>query len=1265
MHQSGPHALWPWVFLACGVLALLGCQAGGAALDQAPDAAAAAEAPGQAAGAPLPPEQVGLMLERAEQAHQAGRHAEALDLLDALRAEPRVLTEEQAARVDVLWGRARNVRHQQALAAGPQELQPDAGGPTPEDTPLAAAELLAEAERLWHEKKYGQAAACVNALDPLRDQLIEADRLLYDELRRLVRLTTLQVRTLSDPDRARRAREHVAAGLRARDAGDYATASSHLRMADLFDVDLGASHSRRLRRAREQVDTALQEARADLAQARRWLETGELDQARQTLEALRDEGIRMGPQSDELDQLLAQVAQALAERERREAHENKARAADLLERATAPCEAGEFEQAAGLLVELKPLIGYLDEESQGRYNALCDAVENATGVRPGLSAEEQEALARSALEAGLRAYEEERYADARPHLDRAARLDVDLGWRGNRKLHKARARVEETLARLRSLHRTGRKLYEAGDYARAREALEEIRDSRIQIGQPEQDDVLNLLAAIDRKERQEQQARRAEVARLLSEAGELAAQEDYARAGTVLEGLAERMDRLTPAQTKEHQTLLATVREAEVRARIDRQMQEAGKLADQASELLTTHREVQQRLDACDQAVARQDFDGARALVDEAAAVLDDADPAHRAALAALADQVRRKGEDVEAARQRQSHLQAVAQRLEELAVEAAALSRSDLLAAEAKVKEMRELARREGVQLSDDQAMVGGAVIAAVYDAYRIDRWLRPTEYGRLLGIAEQYLLAGEPQKAVRALGLIRDAPAEMVDEECRSQALGKLTAARWEVGQQEAAAAQLLAACADCRASLAAGELSAAVAAAAGVLQTAREEKLSGAPLIRVLEDVVAFLGTELPPAIAEAPPELRDHVDRQLARAQVAVAERLGPVYLAEGSPELAEPYLQLLATTRGVAPASAEWARAQLTALDRLKADARQARLDAIMGDAERARKLAERLLELTRAGDVAEAEAARTELADLRVALHVKRARNALSRGAYGEAVALLEAAPTEAASEAAVANVYEPAAEEVSRARDVAANLQEAEAAIGACEVARAAELLAAVQGGDAAPSQPFQLRKQVLASVVESALQLHESHLALSARAQQELDGARASLAAARQREEAWQGYQERMEAFLTGAQTAGAPLRTVLARPGGLAEFELAEVRGIVAVLVEEEQKRAVAEAEQLLAGALLAYNAADYLAMEAALAELKDHPGFALSEALRRNAEEAETAVQEKEREAQVLYDEAVQARRAGDIERVRELLDKLKAQYGKTRAYRDRM
>ncbi|MHC5034934.1 MAG: coiled-coil domain-containing protein [Planctomycetota bacterium] len=907
------------------------------------------------------------------------------------------------------------------------------------------------------------------------------------------------------------------------------------------------------------------------------------------------------------------------------------------------------------------MAGHLDADQQKEYEGLCAAVEEATGVPPGASAKQRVAKAEEYFELGLEAYGQKNYAQAQALLDRAAKLGVDLGWWDNRKLRNVRAEVNATLARLCADYAQAQQLFEAGSYADAQDVARGVRNSGIDIGQDEA--IEELLAAIEQKidqqAREEQEALNQRVAKALADAGALSSAGQHEEAIARLAKLDELAAHLSPEQQAEAERLRAASQEAAKAAAVQRELEKAEQLARQADEILATLSAVSAKVRAADQALAQDDLDAAKPILVEAKELLKGADVSASPALGELSRKLDQKLAAVERRLARRAHLEAVGQRLSAMILEAEELMPQDLLGAERKMLEAVDLAEQEGLALTEDQARVRDAVRDAVEARYGTERRLRPEQYGGLVELSERYCEAAEYDKQAQLLALVKDAPAGLVADDYRKHAVGKLTAAAADAAQQAQQARRIVGLFGRCRGELKEGGLQAALAEARAAVQMAGEQGLAGASMLAVLEGAVSFLDTDFQEALAATYPELKKIVDERLELSRTALAVKLSDLYLSEGSPDLAEPYLRRVAA--GGAREAAQWAKAHLATLEELRSNAEQARLLALEPDARRVLELAESLHQLATAGELDQAAAVEQELADARLQLQVKKAEAALNRGAYVEAARLLEGAPVDKASADLVAQIHRPLEARLTELRDVAVELKAAEDALAAYDIAAAGSRLAAAHAAGV-ESVPLELKMASLRVVVDAVLDISQEEAALTAERNRDLEDARRKLAAVRVREEAWGRYFSALKAFLEASEGGRLALQQVVAEPEGLHDFELSNARYIVATLAEAEGEPAVADAAAKLSEAKAEYAVGNYLAATALLDELRVMPGFVVSEDCQRQAAELAAQIQTKESKAEELYGQAIEAYKAGDAEAVGRITAEL-SKYRNTKAYRD--
>lgn len=183
----------------------------------------------------------------------------------------------------------------------------------------------------------------------------------------------------------------------------------------------------------------------------------------------------------------------------RRLQQDKKQAADLLVAAASLCADSKHQQAAAKLTALRQLEEHLNAEQEGQFQRLREAVEEATGILPAMTAQEAEDKAKEYLDLGVDQYDAKQYAGAKEYLDRADLLKDHLGFWGRRKLRKVRTRVLRTLNELLADYTEGKRLFEEQDYARAEKFLDRVADSGISIGAEADNEVKNLLAQIEGK----------------------------------------------------------------------------------------------------------------------------------------------------------------------------------------------------------------------------------------------------------------------------------------------------------------------------------------------------------------------------------------------------------------------------------------------------------------------------------------------------------------------------------------------------------------------------------------------------------------------------------------------------------------------------------------------------------------------------------------------------------------------------------------------
>lgn len=1238
------------------------------------EAAVSLPAQDRAAGQPESPSEALQTLDEASRAYESKQYEHSRDLFSTVLRDPQGLTEDQLARARVGLARTQSILHQRKLEARRKAAEAalaEPGVSVPPEAGLArkqALGLLIVVRRLVGDGQASQAVPSLEALDGLREQLSLEERAQCELLRQETQRATGQLPPLSPAEQAARATEQFGAGVAAYERKDYAAASLHLAAAASFGVSLGWWDDRTLRGLREEVDETLARLRAELAEARARRERHDYDGAQEALAAISESGVNIGqPDAGEVDALLAQVLRQREEWRQQELEALKARAAQLLAEAGDALARQDYDAAAAALTELTAKQEDLEAAQREQLQALRLEVEKATGILPGMTPDERLAKAEQYFELGLDAYDGDRFGEAKHYLDLVAKLDVDLGWWDNRTLRKARQRVDETLGRLRAQYERGRQLFEAGQYAAAVEALQAVKDSGINIGGRETEEVDRLIATalllLDEQESRRVEGVRSRAAEVIAEAAELARGGKHAEALAVLAELTELEPDLSPPQKAQADDLRTAAREGARAAEAQASPGEAMELDAQAGALLDAERVVPPAIATADEAIERGDLEAARTLLTQAQVVLQGLDVSGSAALREAPAQIEEKLAAIGQGMEARGQAAAIRRQLVGMFDESRALMETDLPAAEAKVKEAVALAEQHGVALGPQEVEARNAVLAAVEARYGEERRLGRRQYEQLLDLGDRYREAAEFANARRVLLLVTNAPAELFSEESRGAALATLAALEPELARQEGVAEHLVALFDQHRAELVRGELHKALSGLDAILGIARTERLTGGGLAAVLREAESFLTGEFDSALEAHCPQLAQLINRELSRGRLTMAQGLARLYLSKGSPDLAEPYLKRLASAEDAPAESAAWAGACLRRLEAFRAQADQARLLAVSAQEKEVLEAARRLHEATGAGRMDEAKALERDLDEARADLQIVRARDAVARDSYDEAARLLDEMPRGAASGAAREGECRALLDEVARRRAAAAQLDAVENALEGGNLAEAAAQLAGARQA-AALSDPLAVRVQGLADVVNSIMQARDLEAALRAEREHRLKVVRSWLSEVRARAQAWPQYWEALQSVLAGRAEGRAALLRLAAQPVGLRDFEVDWAR--------EEAEAPTGPASELpaevgreLREADAAYRSGDCVRAAALLQQFREEQGAALAGPLRRAADELAGLIEAREREAREVYEQAVEAYRAGDTRRTTELIERLKADYGGTKAYRDHM
>jgi len=1177
--------------MVLGVALLVGCA--GQAQTRAP------EPPGTVQGEVV---DLPALLAGADQAFQDEAYEEARKLYVLAQQNAEGLTEEQADTVNTRIARIDSILHERALAMkAEQEAEQAASAAepvaSPEESARIAAEqvpaLLDEAEDLLARQDYGQAAAKLNAIDPVRELLAADLKVRYDRVRFAVAANTDEVPALTKDEAQDRAQEDFDAGIDAYKHGDLLTARHYLETARQFGVGIGWLDNRKLRRTLSAIDKRLAELNAAFAAGKAAYEAEDFEAALEQLAMVAQSGVSLGAETDQATATMladarekVEAAQA-AEKAAAEAQKEAAAAAEAQEEAAAaeveeaPAVA-EVEQEAPPAAEAKeeaPAVAEAEEEApaaaqaeQAEARAAAEK-ERAEAERAAREAQAQkEAAARASFEAGMAAYEAGDYLKARQELRAARESGVGFGLFGNRKLRNALAEVEEMLARLTTAYQGGKKAYEAGDYETAQRRLSAVAQSGISLGEDVDAEVQGLLRDLEQKVAEQRAAR---------------AEQEAAQARAAAEEAARRAKELE---------------------------ERAVKLAAEAEALLQTQNTILEKLAQADQATARGDLQAAQELLNAAQELLSQPEVAQLHGLAGVPEQINAKLAAVNEAIAERKRIEAARAELAALVEEAGKLVETDVAAAEQKALAARNLARQNGLALSDQQQMVLAGVKQAVDEKFGVQRSIQRQAYDALRQLAALHADSGQYDKAAELLAILANAPATIVDNSVKEQAAADAAAMRKTAKEQKQKAQELAARFDAARQALREQGLNAALAVRASIVRDSKEAGISDDSALAVLHEADrAFLAKDVKPALEAARRTLEQRSDKMLAEARRAAAAAQ-PAQAAGEPPDLSEQVEQLY--------------------------------------------KLAQKLHQAVLEGKTARAADLKREMADVRLAMEVSRARHALQNGDYEQAMEILKAAPAADASEKARKSTYEPLLNRVQAILNAGQQLDATEEALAAHDFVKAVQDIRQVQA-DVLP-KPLQVRLSALSQVLDAVRQAQLTLDRLSVNNEQAIAALEQSLAQHADRQKAWTAYTGALNAlFNQSAEEAAKALADAAAMPGLLpAEAQSAAA---LAAGFGAGQSQAVANAEQMLSTAEKLFMSGDYAAAAQAVSNVKASKAYETSPQLQQRANELDKKIQAKEQEAEALYAQAVAAYEAGNAEEVGRLMTELKSDYSRTRVF----
>ena len=943
---------------------LMGCAAAGK-----PEAAEPEEAAEAAA------DTVQQTLQAADQAFQNKHYGQAAELYASLQKAEDDLTPEQQKSVQARLERIDSILHQQQV----QERAAISRGQAPA--------ALEEVKGLCDDGNYEEAAAKLQVIEELWDELPVTLRLRVDELRNRVSENTDALPALTKKQKVHRAKTYMSIGLDARDQGNYALAAPVLDAAESFDVSLGlfGLGSRRLHKARQQVHEKLSSLRLSFQAGKSAHQAGDYETATGQLGRVVEANIQIGEgRLEEARQLLAEAQEKLEQQQRAIARQETEKATGLLGEAESLVEQEEYEEAASVLAELHPLENRLDEGQKARVAELRRQVLAAGGPLVAATEQEKRQIALDKLEEGLAAYEQNRYVDAKEDLDAVAAMDVDLGRSNTSRLRKARSEVTQQLERLHNAFEKGMAAYRQQDYATARENLQMVAGSGVQIGGPMKQQAADTLAAI------QEESRRGEMEEVAQRQKEAEAIQQ--RAGRVLDVL------------------------------------------DKVSDLLAL----------ADNAINAGDLEEAREALKEADGLLQTEGVKGTAAAAELAQKIDAKMAVVASVSEKRIRREKAQEQVATLIQEAENLADTDLGAAEGKVHRVQQLAAAEGISLTAEQQKTLDEIEQKIRREFGLQRSLAQEQARQVPVVAKEYASRGEYQKAVDLLQPVEKAPSLVADEELKRQATNMRVQMQQEAADQEAAAERIIKRFDEARQLLEQKELKASMYGA--ILSDAQEKGLAGQALMDVYEAGVRFLEEDVNQRLNATRPDYGTMAAEILAEAELRMHRQLAEWYLQNDAPGLAEPHLQAL-QEQG---AGSSWAEEKLANLASLRTAAENARLRAIAGEVDEIYRLAEELENLLNQGLLSEARSVQQRLWDARVKLAVKKAEMALARGDWQGARSILDEAPVEDTSASAPAD-YQEVREKVDCRATVAKDLEEARAAIAAGQLEKASGRLQSV----------------------------------------------------------------------------------------------------------------------------------------------------------------------------------------------------------------------
>ena len=905
-----------------------------------------------------------------------------------------------------------------------------------------------------------------------------------------------------------------------------------------------------------------------------------------------------------VDGKLAQLQEML--REEHELTAGKTEAAALVDEIARLVEQEEFNEAL-LRVEAlreKGLEEYLAAEDKARLEESAVAIAQATGTAGVMSKEQRKKLAEEWFETGMDAYKLKDYANAKLHLDKAAGLDVSIGWWDNRSLRKAREKVNSTLFSLQERYSKGQRLYELGNYAEAKEELLAIKESGVKCGDEIDKGVERCLADMDVKTGQ------------------------------------QRLE-----EAKEYQEAIP---------RLDEQLENA--LASQAQETqLAT--QVMAKWEGAVRSWEAGDFGKAKALLEETRESLGKVD-------VEKFPELQGKDEDISQRLAVVDGKIAAQKEVADLLAEVESLYLKDVVEAQERVLEAQNVALARGIPLSEQQRELCQRVLTQYEEVYTKQQAARRERYWSLVAESEGYVQSGEYQLAREVLRLVEQADDPGLSDEQRGVLSGRIAMVEERLKNQQRLLEAVDRMEQRARGLVEEGKPGEAVEELARAVSVIRNEGLPNSVLLRVLEQYEPLLSEVVPVRNQQRIADLKAQASQRLEMLRELKPYLKAVYYLDGGSPDLAKPYLEVVAADEEhFGPERVQWAQEQLQGIDAEIQSLESRELLYRHDQMAQVYQLQRELLEKVEARQEVDLGPWLDKIADAKLRVQIARLEQLLARGAYPTAAKVVSETFLDRASSELVEKGYKPLAGRVRTWENAGYLLGVADEALEVGRLSEAAEALGDVEDMREDVGALTEIHTR-LKGALDAATAALAQEKGAPEREKAELARVHSDLAAARQREEAYAAYDSARAAYLTEEWEKASDSLFALRSRQGLYAFERAaadmmyeKCGGMVA-----PKDETIAGARELLDAAQDEFSAGLYVQASGRLQLLREMPGWNLDRQLAEQAMKLTEAIQDKEEEAEELYQEAVEASRSQDHDLLRELLARLRMDYRHTSTFR---